>query len=154
MTKIFLLLFFIPILATAQKLPFIADKTKGMEKHKGFLNFYIDQENGKIYLEINKLDSEMLYQTSLPAGIGSNDIGLDRGLTNETRIVKFVKTGKKVLMLQPNYRYRAVSKDENEKRAVEESFAQSALWGFVAEAETGNSVLVDATDFFQATPRT
>ena len=66
MKKIFLLLFFIPILAAAQKLPSIADKTKGMEKHEGFLNFYIDQENGKIYLEINKLDSEMLYQTSLP----------------------------------------------------------------------------------------
>ena len=147
MKKIFLLLFFIPILAAAQKLPSIADKTKGMEKHEGFLNFYIDQENGKIYLEINKLDSEMLYQTSLPEGVGSNDIGLDRGLTNETRIVKFVKTGKKVLMIQPNYRYRAVSNDENEKRAVEESFAQSALWGFIAEAETDNSVLVDATDF-------
>ncbi len=147
MRKIFLLLLMIPSFLVAQKLPSIADKTKGMEKHEGFLNFYIDQENGKIYFEINKLDSEMLYQTSLPEGVGSNDIGLDRGLTSETRIVKFVRTGKKVLMIQPNYQYRAVTNDANEKRAVEESFAQSALWGFVAEAETGNSVLVDATDF-------
>ncbi len=147
MRKIFLLLFIFPIFVTAQKLPSIADKTKGMEKHEGFLNFYVDNDNGKIYLEINKLDSEMIYQASLPAGIGSNDIGLDRGLSSETRIVKFVKVGKKVLMIQPNYQYRAVTNDANEKRAVEESFAQSALWGFAAEAETGNSVLVDATDF-------
>ena len=101
MRKIFLLLLMIPSFLVAQKLPSIADKTKGMEKHEGFLNFYIDNENGKIWLEINKLDSEMLYQTSLPEGIGSNDIGLDRGLTSETRIVKFVRTGKKVLMMQP-----------------------------------------------------
>jgi hypothetical protein len=137
----------IPSFLVAQKLPSIADKTKGMEKHEGFLNFYIDNENGKIWLEINKLDSEMLYQTSLPEGIGSNDIGLDRGLTSETRIVKFVRTGKKVLMMQPNFQYRAVTNNANEKRAVEESFAQSVLWGFVVVAETGNSVLVDATDF-------
>ncbi len=147
MKKLYLLLFFIPSFITAQKLPSILDKTKGMDKQEGFLNLYIDKEDGKIWLEIDKLDSEMIYQVSLPAGIGSNDIGLDRGLSSETRIVKFVKTGNKVLMIQPNYQYRAVSNDENEKRAVEESFAQSALWGFVAEAQTGNSVLVDATDF-------
>ena len=147
MKKIFLLLFFIPILAAAQKLPSIADKTKGMEKHEGFFNFYIDHDNGKIYLEINKLDSEVLYQTSLPAGIGSNDIGLDRGLNSDTKIIKFEKVGRKILMIEPNYKYRAITTNVNEKRAVEESFAQSVLWGFVAEAETGNAVLVDATDF-------
>ena len=50
-------------------------------------------------------------------------------------------------MIQPNYDYRAVTNDAAEKRAVEQSFAQSTLWGFTAEAETGNKVLVDATDF-------
>ncbi|MEP7230781.1 MAG: zinc-dependent metalloprotease [Ginsengibacter sp.] len=88
-----------------------------------------------------------MYQASLPAGLGSNDIGLDRGLTGDTRIIKFVKTGRKILMVQPNYTYRAITNDVNEKRAVEQSFAQSTLWGFVAEAESNNAVLVDATDF-------
>ena len=147
MRKLLFFLFLFPVFASAQHLPSIADKTKGMEKHEGFLNFYVDQDNGKIWLEINKLDSEMIYQTSLPAGIGSNDIGLDRGLNSETRIVKFVKIGRKVLMIQPNFQYRAVTNDADEKRAVEESFAKSVLWGFVAEAQTGNSVLVDATSF-------
>jgi hypothetical protein len=147
MKKFFLFFLIIPIFVAAQKLPSIEDKTNGMKKLEGFFNFYLDEDNGKIWLEINKLDTEVLYQTSLPAGLGSNDIGLDRGLSGETRIVKFVKVGRKVLMVQPNYEYRAITNDANEKRAVEESFAQSTLWGFVAEAQTNNAVLVDATDF-------
>ena len=118
-----------------------------MKEYKGFFNFYWDEDNGKIWLEINKLDTEILYQASLPAGLGSNDIGLDRGLTGNTSIVKFVKIGRKILMVQPNYRYRAITNDKNERRAVEQSFAQSTLWGFTDEAENNNAVLVDATDF-------
>ncbi|HEY8659072.1 MAG TPA: zinc-dependent metalloprotease [Hanamia sp.] len=147
MKKFFLFFLVIPTFVAAQKLPSIEDKTKGMKKLEGFFNFYLDEDNGKIWLEINKLDTEVLCQTSLPAGLGANDIGLDRGLSGETRIVKFVKVGRKVLMVQPNYEYRAITNDANEKRAVEESFAQSTLWGFVAEAQTNNTVLVDATDF-------
>lgn len=118
-----------------------------MKEYKGFFNFYWDEDNGKIWLEINKLDTEILYQPSLPAGLGSNDIGLDRGLTGNTSIVKFVKIGRKILMVQPNYQYRAITSDKNERRAVEQSFAQSTLWGFIDEAENNNAVLVDATDF-------
>jgi len=130
-----------------QKLPTIEEKTNGFKKYEGYLNFYWDENAGKIWLEIDKLDSELLYQTSLPAGLGSNDIGLDRGLLGNTCIVKFSKTGRKILLVQPNYNYRAVTKDVAERRAVEQSFAQSTLWGFTAEAESGGKVLVDATDF-------
>lgn len=111
------------------------------------MNFYWDENAGKIWLEVDKPDTEILYVTSLPAGLGSNDVGLDRGLLGSERIVKFSKVGRKILLIQPNYNYRAVTNDVAEKRAVEQSFAQSTLWGFVAEAETGNRVLVDATDF-------
>lgn len=111
------------------------------------MNFYWDENAGKIWLEVDKPDTEILYVTSLPAGLGSNDVGLDRGLLGSERIVKFSKVGRKILLIQPNYNYRAVTNDVAEKRAVEQSFAQSTLWGFVAEAETGNRILVDATDF-------
>jgi hypothetical protein len=37
-------------------------------------------------------------------------------------------------MVQPNQGYRAVSENPDERRAVEESFAQSVLWGFTAGA--------------------
>jgi hypothetical protein len=145
--KLILLLCFIPALSFAQKLPSVEEKTNGLKKYDGFMDFYWDEANGKIWLDINKLDSEMLYLTSLPAGLGSNDIGLDRGKLGHSRIVKFKRVGRKVMMIEPNYNYRAVTQDKAEQRAVELSFAQSTLWGFTVEAESNGHLLVDATDF-------
>ena len=113
----------IPSFLSAQQLPSIEEKTKDSKKQEGFLDFYWEESTGKIFLAI-KLDTEILYQQSLPAGLGSNDIGLDRGLLGDTRIIKFSKVGRKILMIEPNYAYRAVTKDANEKRAVEQSFAR------------------------------
>ena len=147
--KYLLLLFFcVPFCARSQSLPSIEDKTKNAKAYPGFIKFYWDESAGKVWLEIDKFDSEILYQTSLPAGLGSNDVGLDRGLMGNTAIVKFTRVGNKILMVQPNYDYRAITNDPAERRAVEQSFAQSTLWGFTAEAETKGSVLVDATPFF------
>ncbi len=161
MQKLLALLFLVSSIASAQNLPAlptgqaggrqglptIEEKTKDLKKQEGFFNFYWDENAGKIWLEIDKIDSEVLYVTSLPAGLGSNDIGLDRGLLGGERIVKFNKVGRKILLIEPNYMYRTSSKDPAEKRAVEQSFAQSTLWGFTAEAESDGKVLVDATDF-------
>lgn len=113
----------------------------------GFVPMYWDESSGKLYLEISKWNEEILYTLSLPQGLGSNDVGLDRGLQGGGRIVKFEKNGRKILLIQPNYDYRAVTGDAAEKRAVEQSFASSTLWGFTAEAESDGAVLVDATDF-------
>ncbi len=147
MRKLILFLCLVPLFMSAQKLPTIEEKIKGLKAYEGFFNFYWDDNTGKIWLEIDTLDTEILYTISLPSGLGSNDIGLDRGLSGGGRIVKFSKTGRKILMIQPNYEYRAVTKDAAEKRAVEQSFAQSTLWGFTVEAESNNHYLVDATDF-------
>jgi len=144
---LFLFLLF-PLYLSSQTLPSIEDKTKNLKSYPGFIQFYWDESAGKVWLEINKLDSEILYQTSLPAGLGSNDIGLDRGLLGNTSIIKFTRIGNKILMVQPNFDYRAITTDAAESRAVEQSFAQSTLWGFTAEAETKGRVLVDATAFF------
>lgn len=145
MQRLLIVLLFIPFIAHTQAS--ISDKTKGMKLYPGYFNFYWDDKTGKIFLEINKLDSEVLYQTSLPAGLGSNDIGLDKGILGATTIVKFTRTANKVLLIQPNYAYRAVTNDMAEKRDVEQSFAQSVLWGFTVEAESNGAVLVDATNF-------
>ncbi|MFT3825970.1 MAG: zinc-dependent metalloprotease [Chitinophagaceae bacterium] len=133
--------------AIAQPLPSVEEKTKSFKKYEGFLDFYWDESTGKLWLQIDKLDTSLLYVTSLPAGLGSNDVGLDRGLLGDTRIVRFSRIGRKILMTEPNYQYRAVTSDVAEKRAVEQSFAQSALWAFTIEAETNGKLLVDATDF-------
>jgi Met-zincin/Domain of unknown function (DUF5117) len=142
---LFCLLF--PLVLRCQTLPAIEDKTKGMKKMEGYLNYYWDESSGKVWLEVDKLDSEILYVTSLPAALGSNDIGLDRGLLGDTRIISFNRAGRKLLLVQPNYDYRAITTDKAEKRAVEQSFARSVIWGFTIEAESNGHVLVDMTDF-------
>jgi hypothetical protein len=133
----------------------IAEKTKNMELRKGFYDFYWDNANGKIYLVIDKLNMPFLYVNSLPAGLGSNDIGLDRGQLGDSRIVYFNRVGKKLFLTQPNLDYRAVTNDTREQKAVEQSFAQSILFNFTIEAEeenmadrSMNKLLVDATSFF------
>lgn len=147
MKRLLSLFAILPLLLQAQSLPTIEDKTKNMKAHRGFINFYWEENTGKIFLEINNPGTEFLYQTSLPAGLGSNDVGLDRGSLGNTAVVKFQRMGNKVLLVQPNYDYRALSNDAAERRAVEQSFASSALWGFTVEAQSGGVVLVDATPF-------
>ncbi len=136
------------VAASAQTLSKIADKTKNMKRYDGYFTFWWDTVSGKIWMQIDKIDKEFLYVNSLPAGLGSNDIGLDRGLIGGSRIVAFNKVGKKLLLVQPNYNYRASSTDKNEQRAVRESFAQSTIASFVIDEEDGDKVLVDATSFF------
>jgi hypothetical protein len=130
-----------------QPLPSIAEKTKNMKPLLGFIPLFMDEANGKLYMSVSKWETPLLYYTSLAKGLGSNDIGLDRGLQGGGRIVRFEKSGRKVLLVEPNQDYRAVTDNEAEKRAVEQSFASSTLWGFTAEAETNGEFLIDATDF-------
>ena len=152
MRQLLVLLAF-PLLAFSQN-GTIIEKTKNMELRKGFYDYYWDNENGKIYLVIDKLNTPFLYVNSLPAGLGSNDIGLDRGQLGDSRIVYFNRVGKKIFLTQPNLDYRAVTDDTREQRAVDQSFAQSILFNFTIEAEESagdrsmSKVLVDATSFF------
>src|SRR6202795_4608247 len=143
----------------ASQTPSISEKTAGAQKFPGYFNLYWDAKQGKLWLEIDKWSTEFLYQSGLPAGIGSNDIGLDRGQLGKTGIVRFERSGPKVLLIEENLGYRAVTSDVDERRAVHDSFAESALWGFtIAAEENCNAVadaslkncraLVDATDFF------
>lgn len=127
--------------------PSISEKTQGMTLYEGYFDFWWDDSEGKIWLEIDKLGQEVLYVNALAAGMGSNDIGLDRGQLGDTRIVIFDRVGPKVLMRQPNYDYRASSENYLERKSVDEAFAQSVLWGFTVVAAEGDRVLVDFTDF-------
>jgi hypothetical protein len=126
----------------------IESKTEKLQKLDGYIPLFWDAENGKLFMQISRFGEELLYQSSLPAGVGSNPIGLDRGLLGQTQIVTFDRVGPKVLMTATNYRFRALSNDEAERRAVADSFARSVMWSFKVEASDATSVLVDATDFF------
>jgi hypothetical protein len=134
--------------ARAQEPPAtIAEKTRQWTRMDGFVPMYWDGATGRLYLEISRFDQELLYQVSLPAGLGSNPIGLDRGQLGTTAVVTFQRIGPKVLLTQANYRFRGLSQDAAERRAVADSFARSVLWGFKVDAVEDGRVLVDATDF-------
>ena len=132
----------------ATKSQTISEKVAGMQKYPGYFPFYWDSKAGKIWLEIDKWNSEFLYLESLPAGIGSNDIGLDRGQLGNSFIVRFDRSGPRVLLVAPNYDFRATTDNPDEKRAVKDAFAESTLWGFEVAAEEDGRALVDATAFF------
>ena len=119
-----------------------------MTKKEGFVPFFLDEEKGKIYLEIPFLDKELLYVNALTAGVGSNDIGLDRGQLGDTRVVEFRKTGNKILMVHKNYGFRAYTDNASEAKSIRDAFAESALWGFeITKSENGKHY-IDATNFF------
>ncbi|HET6974416.1 MAG TPA: zinc-dependent metalloprotease [Pyrinomonadaceae bacterium] len=143
---LFVIICFLPI--HAQKPQTLSEKVAGMEKFPGFFPFYWDAKTGKIWLEIDKWNTEFLYVESLPAGIGSNDIGLDRGQLGASSIVRFDRVGPRVLLVAPNYDFRALTNNPDERLAVRDAFAESTLWGFEVAAEDGNRVLVDATSFY------
>jgi len=126
----------------------IKEKVRDLQHFKGFFDLYWDQESGQLFLQVSHIGDEFIYQSSLARGVGSNDLGLDRGQLGATRLVEFYRSGPKVLMIEKNTGFRAITDDAAEKKAVESSFAPSAVWGFEVVAETGDSVLVDATDFF------
>jgi hypothetical protein len=125
----------------------IADRTNGMQKIDGFFPMYWEESTGNLFLEIPELGKEVLWSKGLSAGLGSNDIGLDRALLAGSAIVSFQKVGPRVLMVEPNYDYRATSSNPAERKAVEDAFAKSVHWGFPVAAESGGRVLVDLSDF-------
>jgi len=115
--------------------------------HSGYIPFIYQKKTGKTYLLITRIGKQFLYQNSLADGLGSNDIGLDRGQLGETRLVQFEDGGNKILLRQLNTRYRALTQNQAEKHSVNQAFASSIIWGFPVIERTKEGILVDATDF-------
>ena len=134
--------------ATAQEMPTIGETVAGNTAIEGYFNLYWDDALGNLYWEIDKLDTEFLYQISMGSGLGSNPIGIDRGQLRGTYVLAAQRVGPRVLLVEPNYRYRATSDNPLEVQAVNDAFAPSVIWGFDIVAAEGDSVLVDATNFF------
>jgi len=143
-----------PPAKTPEHLPAIAARTQAMRHMPGFMGLYWDEKSGRLYLEIPRLDADLLYLESLPYGVGSNDLGLDRGQVSRARIVRFERIGPKVLLVEPNQWFRSSAGSAAEQLAVTQSFPESVLAGFKVEAEqragAGQeaAVLVDASEFF------
>lgn len=144
MKKILLLTVF----ALFASILFAQEKTdKPLKNYKGYFDFSYDESEDKISLEVKDLDKEFLYVSSLSSGIGSNDIGLDRGQLGGERVVKFIKTGNKLLLVQPNQDYRALTDNELERKSIEQAFAKSVLFGFPIKEEKNGVYTIDLTPF-------
>ena len=116
--------------------------------YDGFVDLYWDEAAGRLLIRVENLDAPFLYQSSLPRGVGSNDLGLDRGQLGTAKLVSFERSGPKVLLVEHNLEYRARSDDAYERQAVTESFARSVIWGFEVVGDDGDAIVVDGTDFF------
>lgn len=125
----------------------LAEFTRNMTQHSGYFDFYYDKTNDKVYLRVDKTEQPFIFQSSLPRGIGSNDIGLDRGQLGDTRLVQFERFGNKLLLKQLNTYYRAQSDNQAENLSVQEAFASSVIAGLPVVATDKTAVLVDYTDF-------
>ena len=122
---------------TPEHLPTIEERTSAMHKIGGYFPLYWEENSGKLWLEIPRFKTEFLLVTGLAAGLGSNDIGLDRGQENDGKVVAFERVGRKIMLVERNLSFRSSSSNAAERVSVEDSFAKSILWGFEAAAETG-----------------
>lgn len=131
----------------AQSVPTIDSYTDKMVPNPGYFDFYHDGNNGKIYLAIPRQPQRFIFQTSLPWGLGSNDIGLDRGQLGQTQLASFHLRGERALLIAHNTQFRASSQNLAERSSVNEAFADSALYGFDIVAANQQKVLIDYTPY-------
>jgi hypothetical protein len=124
----------------------ILDK-KDLKTYEGYFDFYYEESTDKIYLKVENLNDEFLYVNSLASGIGSNDIGVDRGQLGSERLVYFKKTGNKLLLIQPNLKYRANTDNALERKSIEQAFAKSVLFGFKILSGEDGDYIIDFTPF-------
>jgi hypothetical protein len=124
----------------------ILDK-KDLKAYEGYFDFYYEESTDKIYLKVKNINDEFLYINSLASGIGSNDIGIDRGQLGSERLVYFKKAGNKLLLMQPNLKYRANTDNALERKSIEQAFAQSVLFGFKILSKKGEDYIIDLTPF-------
>ncbi|PKD16140.1 peptidase [Salegentibacter salinarum] len=144
--KQFLLILLLVSFSVPVTAQFLSEK-ENLQEYEGFFNFHYNEEKDEIYLEVDKLETEFLYVHALTSGLGSNDIGLDRGQLGNEAVVKFQKAGNKLLLVQPNQKYRAETENELEKRSVEQAFAKSVIYGFEIKEEKDSVYVIDFTPF-------
>jgi len=138
--KTFFLFVFIPSALLAQDF----NRVKDLKAIPGFLITYYDESEDRLFMKVDRLEEELLYVTALSSGVGSNDIGLDRGQLGTTKVVFFKKAGNKLLLIEPNQDYRALSENALEKASVNQAFAKSVIAGFtIIETAEDGSILID-----------
>ncbi|MDP4536877.1 zinc-dependent metalloprotease [Alkalimonas collagenimarina] len=139
--------FWLTIASVHASMSSISAFTQDMEQQQGYYDFFYDPSQDKVFLQVPLEPSPFIFQSSLPRGIGSNDLGLDRGQLGKTRLAEFRVHGPRVLLTEKNTRYLALTDNEAERKSVQEAFAESVLFGFDVVARDQQAVLIDYTPF-------
>ena len=128
-----------------------------LESFPGLLPVSLDREGGRVFFDLPAPGSdgvlvELLHVVGITTGVGSNELGLDRGSVAGARLIRFRQNGPRVSIEQPNLDFRAVSADPDERRAARESYATSVVWSTDAvELSPDTGLLrVDVTDWIVA----
>lgn len=149
---IFILMFvFVPSTQTFANNSSSEGFLQGKSVQNGLIDIVYDKNQDKVFLRLQsqQIEQMFIFKSSLPQGIGSNDIGLDRGQLADTRLVKFQRFGNKILLKQLNTKYRASSDNVAERKSVDEAFADSVIAGFKIAHEEGENLYINYTDFLQ-----
>ena len=73
--------------------PDITAQIGGFEHLSGYFDLYWDEKTGRMIVRVDSFDEPFLYQASMARGVGSNDLGLDRGQLGSTKVVRFQHSG-------------------------------------------------------------
>jgi hypothetical protein len=121
--------------------------TDKLQAQPGFIEIWRDAARGRVLLAVRQLDQPFLLLSSLPYGLGSNDVGLDRGQPGQPKLVHFEKRGSRLFLVHENTRYRATSDSAEERASVVTAFASAVLWSGDILASDGAAQLVDFSSF-------
>ena len=124
-----------------------AQRTTGLQRQDGLLTIYPDAARGRVLMEVPKLNQELIYFVTVAQGVGSVELGIDRGASTGSRLVYFERQGTRVVLVQKNLRFRAPNGNRALQQGMEESFASSIIASFPIEAEENGRLLIDATPF-------
>lgn len=127
-------------------LPSLTAAAAGYQRQDGFVPVLVDADRRQVRLELPDTGLTALMLVSQATGLGSNPIGIDRGASARSEVVRFVPEGRRVLVRFENTRYRS-SGDSLHARTVRESFASSTVASLAIVAADPGRILVDAGEF-------
>lgn len=152
-----LLMMWISGVAMAQDAPASYSETvSGLDLREGFVPLYVDDGDGRILARLTAGSDgdygRMIYTARMTSGLGSNPVGIDRGLGSSSEILRFFRVNDRIFAEFENTRYRAIGAPENEADATRQSFARSVIWSTEIVAEDGGNVLIDLSSFLIRDP--
>lgn len=134
-----------------------SETVENLERRDGFIPLHIDERDGRILAELSAGDDNsfgrMIYTSRMTSGLGSNPVGIDRGLGGSSEVLRFFRVNDRIFAEFENMDYRAIGAGPEEADATRQSFARSVVWStdIVAEHADGR-VLIDLSGFLTRDP--